>query len=101
MALSEPRRDPENTERGCLQHFFPQSEERVLDIGCGDGRLTWLFARSAGLVVGMDIDMDELRNAKNTRPEAVSAKVCFAAAAGEAMPFVNELFNLAIFSWSL
>lgn len=101
MALSEPRRDPENAERRSLRRCFPQSEGRVLDIGCGAGRLTWLFARSAGLVVGMDIDMDELPNAKSTRPEAVSAKVCFAAAAGEAMPFVNEFFNLAIFSWSL
>jgi hypothetical protein len=31
----------------------------------------------------------------------VLAKVCFAAAAGEAMPFVNDSFHLAIFSWSL
>jgi len=101
MALSEPRRDPENAERRVLQRFSPQSEGRVLDIGCGDGRLTWLLARSAGLVVGLDIDKDELRNARSTRPGAVSAKVCCTAAAGEAMPFVNELFNLAIFSWSL
>ena len=101
MASSEPRRDPENNERSLLQLYFPQSEGRVLDIGCGDGRLTWLFARSAGLVVGVDIDMDKLRNAESTRPEAVSAKVCFAAAAGETMPLVNDLFDLAIFSWSL
>jgi ubiquinone/menaquinone biosynthesis C-methylase UbiE len=101
MALSEPMRDPENTERRFLQRYSPQSEGHVLDIGCGDGRLTWFFARSARLAVGMDIDTDDLRNAESTRPEAVSAKVCFAAAAGEAMPFVNELFNLAVFSWSL
>lgn len=101
MTLSEPVRDPENTERRFLQRYTPKSEERVLDIGCGDGRLTWFFARNARLVVGMDIDTDDLRNAESTRPEVVSAKVCFAAAAGEAMPFVNEMFNLALFSWSL
>ena len=62
MALSEPRRDPENAERRVLQRFSTQSEGRVLDIGCGDGRLTWLLARSGGLVVGLDIDKDELFN---------------------------------------
>jgi ubiquinone/menaquinone biosynthesis C-methylase UbiE len=100
VTLFEPIRDPENNERRFIQRYFPQSEGRVLDIGCGDGRLTWLFAGSAEFVVGTDIDMDDLRNAKSTPPEAVSAKVCFAAAAGEAMPFVDELYNLAIFSWS-
>lgn len=101
MAFAEPRRDPENNERRFLQRYFPQSEASVLAIGCGDGRLSWLFARTAGLVAGMDIDMDELRNANSTRPEAVSAKACFAAAASDAVPFVDEFFDLAIFSWSL
>jgi len=101
MALFEPRRDPEGIERRFLQPYIPQSGGRVLDIGCGDGRLTWLTARSAGLAVGMDIDMDELRNASSVRPESVSSQVCFAAASGEAVPFVNDSFNLAIFSWSL
>jgi ubiquinone/menaquinone biosynthesis C-methylase UbiE len=100
MALSEPIRDPENTERSFLQRHTSQPRGNVLDIGCGDGRLTWLFAGGAGFVVGTDIDMDDLRNAKSKPSEAVSAKVCFAAAEGEAIPFVNELFNLAIFSWS-
>ncbi|MBC8504947.1 MAG: class I SAM-dependent methyltransferase [Anaerolineales bacterium] len=101
MLNVEPRRDPENTERRFLQTYFPRSDGRVLDIGCGDGRLTRLFARSPGLGVGTDIDMDELWIAKSTQSEAVSAKVCFAAAAGEALPFVNELFSMALFSWSL
>ncbi len=101
MALFEPRRDPEDIERRFLQPYIPQFGGRVLDIGCGDGRLTWLTARSAGLAVGMDIDMEELRNANSRHPDAFSAKVGFAAAVGEAMPFVNDVFNLAIFSWSL
>jgi len=75
MDSSEPRRDPEKIERRFLQRYFLQSEGRVIDVGCGDGRLTWLFARKAGLVVGIDIEIDELRNANSTRPEAVSVSV--------------------------
>jgi len=101
MALPEPRRDPESAELVFLQPHLPQPKDRVLDIGCGDGRLTWLLARTAALAAGIDIDLDELRNAPGTRPEAVSARVCFAAAATEAIPFACESFNLAIFTWSL
>jgi hypothetical protein len=53
--------------------------------------------------VGIDIDLDieRLREAKSAYPETGPARVCFAAAAGVAMPFVPEFFDLAIFSWSL
>ena len=61
MAPSEPRRDPENSERRHLQRYLPQSGDFVLDIGCGDGRLTGLFAAAAGLVVGLDIDIEDNR----------------------------------------
>lgn len=51
--------------------------------------------------MGINIDMDELRSARSAHPEAVSARVCLVAAAGEATPVVIELFNLAVFGWSL
>ena len=101
MTPPEPRRDPENTERTYLQPFHPESDQRVLDIGCGDGRLTWLLAQSAGFALGVDLDVAELRKAASTHPAAVSPKVSFVEAAGEAMPVMDESFDLAIFSWSL
>ena len=101
MVFNEPTRDPENTERSFLKRYIPQADGSILDIGCGDGRLTWLTARIAGLAMGMDIDIDELRTANSRHPDIFSAKVSFAAAVGEAMPFANDVFNLAIFSWSL
>lgn len=101
MTLHEPRRDPERAERRFLQPYLPQPQDRVLDIGCGDGRLTWLFACTAACAAGIDIDLEELGKAPGARPEAVSARVCFAAAASEAMPFASESFDLAFFTWSL
>lgn len=101
MTSFEPRRDPENNERRFLQRYFPRSNGRVLDIGCGDGRLTWLYARRAGFVVGTDIDMAELQVAESSYSGENSAQVFFAASSGEALPFMNKLFDLALFSWSL
>lgn len=100
MSLSIPRRDPENAERSLIQRYHSQPQGHVLDIGCGDGRMTWNSISNAELVVGIDIDMNELRNANCTRAEVVSTKVGFISAEDEALPFVIELFNLALFSWS-
>jgi ubiquinone/menaquinone biosynthesis C-methylase UbiE len=101
MTPQEPKRDPKKAERRALQPYLPGPKDRVLDIGCGDGRLTWLFAHGAALAAGIDIDLEELGKAPGARPGPVPAAVCFAAAASETMPFANESFDLAIFTWSL
>ena len=101
MTPPEPVRDPENAEHRALQPYLPQPGHRVLDIGSGDGRLTWHLARTAALVAGIDIDLDELRKAPGARPKTVTAAVCFPAAASETMPFASRTFDLATFTWSL
>ena len=101
MASSQPIRDPENNEIKYLQLFAPQSGGRVLDIGCGDGRLTWFFTGDADLVVGTDIDIESLQSAYAERPDVMRAQVGFIAGVGEALSFPDETFDLAIFSWSL
>ena len=42
----------------------PLGELRVLDVGCGSGRLTLALARVAGSVVGLDRDTDALGEAR-------------------------------------
>jgi ubiquinone/menaquinone biosynthesis C-methylase UbiE len=101
MAIPEPRRDPENAERKMLDQYTIQPGDRLIDIGSGEGRLTSFFARDASLVIGADDDVEKLQYARLALPVAVSKRVNFTAAQGESMPFPNETFHLALFSWSL
>jgi ubiquinone/menaquinone biosynthesis C-methylase UbiE len=101
MTTPQPRRDPEEVELAILQHYSARSNERVLDIGCGDGRLTWSYGRVARMVTGIDGEFEKLKIAVSHLPESISAEVYFAAARGEALPLASETFDLAIFSWSL
>jgi ubiquinone/menaquinone biosynthesis C-methylase UbiE len=97
------QRDPERNEIKFLQQFadFAFARKHVLEIGCGDGRLTWQYARAARHVTGIEIVLDDLRVATIDRPSDLTEKVLFANADSVHLPFSKETFDLAIFSWSL
>jgi ubiquinone/menaquinone biosynthesis C-methylase UbiE len=92
--------DPEGTETKTLHRFADINGKRVLEVGCGDGRLTWRYAKAAGRVVGIDLHPDDLRVAQFDRPANLAPKVSFARADGVQLPFVAGTFDLAIFAWS-
>ena len=92
------QKDPERTERKYLHKFADFADKRVLEIGCGDGRLTWQYAKSAHFVAGIDLEADDLRVATIERPEDVPA--AFTRADAIRTPFVKEQFDLAILAWS-
>ena len=95
------QRDPEETETKFLHDLFLCSNLRVLEIGCGDGRLTWRYAQKAGQVVGIDIDHASLQKARQERPADLASKVTFALASAESLPFPPEGFDAAVLAWSL
>ena len=95
--------DPEGTEAKYLRRFagFAGSPRpRVLEIGCGDGRLTWRYASEAGWVTGIDLQADDLRVAMVDRPNNLAGKINFARADAIHLPFRHGCFDLAIFAWS-
>ena len=47
-----------------LRAAQPQPGELILDLGCGDGSLTYLLYRNAATTIGLDIDPDGLRLAQ-------------------------------------
>ena len=92
--------DPEGTETKILHRFADISGRGILEVGCGDGRLTWRYASGARRVVGIDLQPDDLKVALLDRPANLAPKVSFARADGVHLPFVAGTFDLAIFAWS-
>jgi predicted RNA methylase len=73
--------------------------KRVLEMGCGDGRFTYLYARDAAYVLGVDPDRNEIREARRARPRELRQRVQFRVARTIAPP--RRRFDVALFSWSL
>ncbi len=93
------QKDPEHTETKILHKYADFAGRRVLEIGCGDGRLTWQYAPKARFVAGIDLEADDLRLATIDRPSDLPAG--FARADSIHLPFAREKFDLAILAWSL
>jgi len=94
-------RDPEDVEIRYLQEFAPLTNARVLEVGCGAGRLIWRYAESARQVVGFDPNMERLETALQTRAPALRTRVSFAQANAQQLPFPVAAFDGAILAWSL
>ena len=95
------QKDPERTEVQHLHQLVDFSGKHVLEIGCGDGRLTWRYAGSAGRVTGVDPDAEALKAAVRDTPADLRGSVSFARASSLNLPFPRETFDAAILAWSL
>ncbi len=97
----KPLKDPEGFEKKTLHKFVDFANARVLEIGCGEGRLTWKYAAASTLTVGMDPDQNALRIARADSPYDLREKVRFTRATARHLPFSKETFDIAILAWSL
>jgi len=95
------QKDPERNETKYLHLFADFKDKRVLEIGCGEGRLTWQYARDTATTIGIDPDRDALRIANIDRPASLDRKALFSCAASEYLPFSRETFDIAVLAWSL
>ena len=95
------QKDPEGNEKIYLHKFADFTNKRVLEIGCGEGRLTWQYAKESRSTIGIDLDRDALRVATIDQPSDLESKVYFALAKSEQLPFSKETFDMAILAWSL
>ena len=97
------RSDPENNEIRALFDLVDFSGKHVLEIGCGDGRLTWRYAEAAAHVTGIEPFEEAIGRANANQPDTLRDQVEFHHIAFEdyAAARESEMFDMAILSWSL
>src|SRR5690606_11462865 len=55
--------------KGVVELLQPTKGEKILDIGCGTGDLTYEISKSGANVTGMDFSKDMIEQAKNKYPD--------------------------------
>ncbi len=95
------RRDPERTEVRMLRRHVPLAGARILEIGCGDGRLTRTIAGMARAVVAIDPNAALIARAKQLTPASLREKVRYRIGAAENLWLPDQSFEIAVLSWSL
>jgi 2-polyprenyl-3-methyl-5-hydroxy-6-metoxy-1,4-benzoquinol methylase len=93
-------KDPEGAASRVLGQTADFTGTRVLEIGCGDGRLTWLYAPRAASVLGIDPDEEQIALARSAKPSELADRVQFEAGEAEDLSR-TAVFDVAFLSWSL
>ena len=96
------RTDPEGNETEALFALVDLGGAEVLEIGCGDGRLTWRYAERAAHVTAIEPFGGSIARAKERLREA-HLPVEFRQANLEdfAADTDADVFDIALLSWSL
>ena len=94
--------DPEKNESHALFSLpITWTGTSVLEIGSGDGRLTWRFADRAARVTAIEPDAEKHKSALANRPSEFEHVEFLNLGLNEFVKQNKEKFDIAILSWSL
>ena len=82
---------------GLLEILKPQAGERVLDVGCGTGQLTYEIAQSGAAVLGIDSSPEMIAQARQNYPK-LAFRLVDAASFRAEEPF-DAVFSNAALHW--
>jgi ubiquinone/menaquinone biosynthesis C-methylase UbiE len=94
-------RDPQGTETHYLHQLGRLEGARVLEVGCGEGRLTWRYAQAARSIVAIDPNRERLVAAPQACPPEWRERVHFVQADAERPALRHGEFDRAILAWTL
>lgn len=95
------RRDANGIEAAAIDELVSLSGKRVLDIGCGDGRLTAFAAARGATVYAFDPSSEKVVAARAALTAEQRSRVRFAVHGVEALDVPRERFDVALCGWSL
>jgi ubiquinone/menaquinone biosynthesis C-methylase UbiE len=95
------RIDPEGAETAALAKLVTLDGLRVLELGCGNGRLTFRYAQAAERVLAVDPDAERIAEARSATPKELEKTVTLAVAGAENVSAPHASFDVALFSSSL
>ncbi|HEY6399487.1 MAG TPA: class I SAM-dependent methyltransferase [Solirubrobacteraceae bacterium] len=94
-------RDRDGVEPAAIAVLIPLAGKRVVDVGCGTGRLTSFAAASAASVYAFDPDAKSVAQARASLADSLRRRVRFAVHAAEALDVPRRRFDIALCGWSL
>jgi 2-polyprenyl-3-methyl-5-hydroxy-6-metoxy-1,4-benzoquinol methylase len=93
--------DPEGAEQAALDRVADLTGLRVLEVGAGDGRLTWMLARDAAFVHGIDTDAERIEKARADTPPGLADRVRFSVLSALELEEPPGTYEAAVLAWSL
>jgi len=91
--------DPERREVRALRGVAEWRGRRVLEIGCGEGRLTERLAGLGARVHAIDADAALLRTARRRLTPRYGSRVRFRVGTADSLEHYAESFDLVVYSW--
>lgn len=102
VATTEPSAYPgDGFEPRLIERFVSLRNKRVLEIGCGDGRLTFQYAPRASSVLAIDPDRPSIDEALFQQRAGGASNIDFRLGSIERLANPGAPFDVALFSWSL
>ena len=93
--------DPDGNETRVIHELVDFAGKDVIEIGCGDGRMTWRYAYDAASVLGIDTDETSISEAMAATPRELSNRVKFRAEDVCSAKLPADAFDVAVLAWSL
>lgn len=100
-SVLERRVDPEGLETHAIHSLVDFRDKLVLEIGSGDGRMTWRYADHAARVLALDPLARDVRRARRATPEHLRSTVRFVKTDATTYRYPRSAFDIAVLSHSL